>query len=90
MNLFWISFADSELPEGQQFLGCVVVRGATDIVNACKVAHALGINPGGEALGYVRSEGLDRRLVHRLPGGRPPSRSDAGGRHPHRYVVSSE
>ncbi len=45
----WMSFADPDLPEGTQFLGCAIVE-AEDVVQAATVAHLLGINPGGEVL----------------------------------------
>jgi hypothetical protein len=45
----WVSFADSSLPEGLQFLGVAIIR-ARDVADAAAMAHALGINPGGEVL----------------------------------------
>jgi hypothetical protein len=50
-GLFWLSFADSTLPPGTQFLGAAVVR-AKAIIEAIQVAHAIGINPGGEVQGH--------------------------------------
>lgn len=47
MTRWWLSFADPDRPTGQQFLGACIVR-AVDEISAVKVAHALGINPGGE------------------------------------------
>jgi len=46
-GLYWLSFADPRRPEGKQFLGVAIVR-ATQAIEAVKVSHALGINPGGE------------------------------------------
>ena len=42
---WWLSFAGTE-----GFRGACVVGGVHDIVSAVRVAHALGINPGGEVL----------------------------------------
>ena len=48
---FWLSFADGSLPKGRQFLGVAIIR-AHSMLEAVQVAHALGINPGGEVLGH--------------------------------------
>jgi hypothetical protein len=48
---FYVSFADPDLPIGQQFLGAIYVRGYT-LEGAITRAHLLGINPGGEAQAY--------------------------------------
>lgn len=48
---FWLSFADASLPKGQQFLGVAIVN-AHSFLEAVKVAHILGINPGGEVQGF--------------------------------------
>ncbi len=52
-GLWWLSFCDTDRPEGQQFLGaCIVHDGGTgEIGGAVIAAHALGINPGGEVAG---------------------------------------
>ena len=47
---WWISFADGDLPKGQQFLGVAIVQGF-GFGSATMAAHRLGINPGGEAQG---------------------------------------
>lgn len=46
---WWLSFADPERPEGEQFLGAVVIDadGETPF-HAHFAATALGLNPGGE------------------------------------------
>jgi hypothetical protein len=44
-TLWWLSFANPGEP-----LGVAIVR-AADVVAAIRVAHALGINPGGEVFG---------------------------------------
>lgn len=66
---FYISFCDPDRPKGTQFLGAVIVR-ADDMASATREAWRLGINPGGEALGfsiplvYLRnSEGYRERLL---------------------------
>lgn len=47
MGLMWLSFVDTSDPRSHRFLGVSIVR-AGHIVEAVKVSHALGINPGGE------------------------------------------
>ena len=47
--LFWLSFADSNRPTGEQFLGVAIVE-AIDIADATEKCWRLGINPGGEVL----------------------------------------
>ena len=49
-QLWYLSFADPELPPGTRFLGATVVDGF-DIIDAAANARLLGINPGGEVLG---------------------------------------
>lgn len=44
---FYMSFCDADLPEGQQFLGGIYVRGAS-LEEALTRSHLLSINPGGE------------------------------------------
>jgi hypothetical protein len=44
--LWWLSFADPDLPEGSQFLGVVIVQAAT-LEDAVTRSHLLGVNPGG-------------------------------------------
>lgn len=46
-DFYWLSFADGALPKGRQFLGACIVRAASNL-DAVRVAHRLGINPGGE------------------------------------------
>jgi len=48
--MYWLSFADPELPKGSQFLGVVIVR-SNDFITAVAYTHAKGINPGGEVRG---------------------------------------
>ncbi len=47
--VFWISYADGTLPEGQQFLGVVITK-CQGVIDASSKTHRLGINPGGEML----------------------------------------
>lgn len=69
-KVFWLSFCDSALPKGSQFIGGCVVKVTAEeadeaafdvmlqfpfaqpdaewIAAACKKAHQLGCNPGGE------------------------------------------
>lgn len=57
MSWWWLSFADPERPEGEQFLGAALVSGGEAVpgddgfIAACLASHALGINPGGEVKG---------------------------------------
>ncbi len=48
--MWWLSFCDTDRPKGTQFLGACIVR-APSMVAAVILAHALGINPGGEVVG---------------------------------------
>lgn len=44
---WWVSFADPNLPEGEQFLGVIIIMGG-GIGEITQKAFAMGINPGGE------------------------------------------
>jgi hypothetical protein len=64
---WWLSFVDPDRPEGDRFLGVVIVeaRGPT---TATQRAHDLGINPGGEVAivplpGPPRPEDRERLLT---------------------------
>ena len=46
---WYLSFADSELPTGEQWLGACVVS-APSAEAAVMVAHLLKCNPGGEVM----------------------------------------
>lgn len=48
---WWLSFADANLPEGEQFLGVVLLE-AAGMVQAIARCTARGINPGGEVVGH--------------------------------------
>lgn len=54
---WWLSFCDKDKPKGNQFLGVVVVRGAT-LRAAMKRAWDLKINPGGEVLASALSQAI--------------------------------
>ncbi len=68
-SLWWLSFANGDLPAGTQFLGVAIVE-ATQFVEAVMRAHALGINPGGEVqgtqLGPEALERVDAKWLNRL------------------------
>lgn len=49
-GIHWLSFADPDRPEGDQFLGVCIVK-ARGFLLAVEKARALGINPGGEVQG---------------------------------------
>lgn len=49
MSRWWLSFCDTDRPDGEQFLGCVFVE-AADEFSAVRVSWALGINPGVEVM----------------------------------------
>ena len=50
MTLFYLSFADDQLPEGEQFLGACIVEAPT-FEGAVGAAWMKDINPGGQVLG---------------------------------------
>jgi hypothetical protein len=60
---FYLSFADAALPEGEQFLGGVYVRGRT-LEAAITRSHLLGINPGGgiKSMGPVSQEAIEQNV----------------------------
>lgn len=47
MGVFWLSFCDPDLPEGQRFLGVVIVRAKT-FEDAVFISWKRKINPGGQ------------------------------------------
>jgi hypothetical protein len=63
---WWLSFADGDLPKGQQFLGACIVRGTEPIMghprptDPVPEAWRQGCNPGGEV------------AMHRVPDDREP------------------
>jgi hypothetical protein len=48
---WWLSFADGQRPEGDQFLGVVIVR-AEGFMHAVQQTHRAGTNPGGEVQAF--------------------------------------
>lgn len=50
-KLQWLSFCDPNKPVGTQFLG-VIISDAPGFIEAVDMAHLMGINPGGEVMGY--------------------------------------
>ena len=56
MKTWWLSFADPLRPTGQQFLGVVIVD-AIGFIEAVRVTHILGVNPGGEVRGIEKPDG---------------------------------
>lgn len=46
-SFWWLSFVDSKLPKGKQFLGVVIVV-ASGPTEAVVRSHQLKVNPGGE------------------------------------------
>ena len=63
--LVWLSFCDSDLPAGSQFLGCAIVPGL-DLITAIQAAHMLGCNPGGEVQGHP----IPAKVAALIPGDR--------------------
>lgn len=70
---YWLSFADSSLPKGEQFLGASIVGPVHDKRLALPLAHLLGCAAGGEVamheipawrLAFVPDE-YKRRLLTR-------------------------
>ena len=68
MKTFWMSFCDINRPEGEQFLGVVIMQGK-DLIGAVQESHKLGINPGGEIKLFetdpVRADHMNRLLSNR-------------------------
>ena len=52
MTLYWLSFADTDKPKGEQWLGGCMIEvegsGKDGLHKAIVRAHNLGINPGGQ------------------------------------------
>jgi hypothetical protein len=47
MKTFWMSFCDSDLPVGEQFLGVTIVD-AHSAEDAIVKSHCINTNPGGQ------------------------------------------
>ena len=50
---WWLSFADPDQPEGEQFLGVAIFQAPAHEGAALIRSHELGINPGGQVLAYI-------------------------------------
>lgn len=50
-TFLWLSFADKNSPKGDKFLG-VIFANTSDFDFAIRRSHELGINPGGEVVGF--------------------------------------
>ena len=59
MKNLWLSFCDPCAPEGEQFLGVVIIK-AIGILDAIEKTWELNINPGGEVQAWVLSMDLPR------------------------------
>lgn len=51
----WLSFCDTDKPEGQRFIGVAIVRGWS-VADAALMAHVLGCNPGGQVMAVPAPE----------------------------------
>jgi hypothetical protein len=60
---WWLSFVDTDLPAGSQFLGAVMVE-APNFLLAVQEALLRGINPGGEVQGQDLPDWAVPRLDH--------------------------
>ncbi len=69
ISWWWLSFCDQELPRGEQFLGALLIE-ANGMEDAMLRSHALGLNPGGEILGFQVPEEyeyrIDKSVTYRL------------------------
>lgn len=69
MATHYLSFADPHLPEGQQWLGAVILESddCLGFVGAVTASHMLGLNPGGEVVGFEVPDGyVARKWMGRL------------------------
>jgi hypothetical protein len=65
MTWFYLSFADSRLPNGEQWLGAAIVQ-ADDVSGAMTEAWRRGINPGGEIVAVEVEHMPPARFLNRL------------------------
>lgn len=67
-SLWWLSFCDTDKPEGQEFLGVIVVEDLGPM-HAISKTYDLGINPGGRVMivqvqpSSIKPEHLNRLLA---------------------------
>ncbi len=66
-GLWWLSFADPDLPTGTQFLGALVIE-APGYMAAITLASMAGLNPGGEVqgIGPIPVAAIEPRWHNRL------------------------
>jgi len=66
MPCFWMSFCDTDKPNGEQFTG-VVITISSDFESAVKKTHRLQINPGGEVASWeVPEDDIPMHFFNRL------------------------
>jgi hypothetical protein len=65
-NYWWLSFADLNKPEGEQFLGATILRG-NSLVEVTKEAWRREINPGGEIKGSMISPKDFLEIIEKYP-----------------------
>lgn len=71
MSWWWLSFVDPDRPEGDQYLGAVLLK-ADDVAHALFCSHEKGLNPGGEIAMFEIPKEFEYRievnmnLTHRL------------------------
>lgn len=78
MSLRWLSFADPNRPEGEQYLGAVIID-APDFLTAVKLTHWMQINPGGEVVEFGCDPAKLEERVSASHRGRLLSRADLDG-----------
>jgi hypothetical protein len=59
---YWMSFADSSLPENHQFLGVLIIQ-APSLEMAVTLSHMLELNPGGQ----IAILEIPDHLIYRIP-----------------------
>jgi hypothetical protein len=57
-----MSFCDNSLPEGERFLGALIVR-ADNEIEMLQRSHHIGLNPGGEIAFFQ----IPEHYVYRVP-----------------------
>jgi hypothetical protein len=61
MSYWWMSFCDPDRPEGDRFLGALIVR-ANSNHEMLSRSWALGLNPGGEVAFFEIPEQYEERI----------------------------
>jgi len=62
MKCMWLSFCDTDKPEGEQFLGVIIIN-CLGLSHAILETHEMGINPNGEIMSSVVNM-ADYKLEH--------------------------